>query len=219
MSNLIIAPSILSANWGKFAEEVLAVEHAGADWIHIDVMDGQFVPPITFGAELVKTLRRLTKLPLDVHLMVLTPEQQIEQFVKAGADSITIHFEATNDPTKTLKQIRSLGCKAGLALKPQTDVSKALPLLAEIDLLLVMSVNPGYSGQAFIPETLSKIRAARKLIQESGLNIKLQVDGGVKADSAKECVQAGANVLVAASYIYHSSSYKTAINSLRLLNT
>ncbi len=211
----LIAPSILASNWGQFAEEVKAIDQAGADWIHIDVMDGQFVPPITFGADLVKALKGVTKKTLDVHLMIETPEAQLEAFAKAGADIITVHQEACPHLHRTLQSIRELGVKAGVAINPSTPTNVLEPVIDLCDLVLIMTVNPGWGGQKFIPTSEKKIAEARKLIDASGKSIDLEVDGGVTAKTASICTSAGANVLVAGTAIFSESDYAAAISAIR----
>lgn len=212
----LIAPSILSADFSKLGEEIKAVERAGADWIHIDVMDGHFVPNLTIGIPVVKSIRKVTDLFFDVHLMIEHPERFIRGFADAGADGITIHVEACKDVEDILKEIRNLGCKSGLSLKPATPLEEIKPYLDLIDILLVMSVNPGFGGQKFMPEVIPKIREARKLIDESGKDILIEVDGGINNENARLVREAGADVLVSGSYVFKSKDYKKAIESLKL---
>ncbi|MCL4137558.1 UNVERIFIED_CONTAM: hypothetical protein GTU68_052042 [Idotea baltica] len=211
----VIAPSILAANWGTLREEIVAAEEAGADWFHLDVMDGQFVPPITFGEKIVATARAVTKLPLDVHLMINNPERQLEAIAAAGADRITVHVETCPHLHRTLDEIKKLGCKAGVALNPATSLETIRPILGDLDLLLVMTINPGWGGQALIPETLVKLRTAKALLDGVGSSAYLQVDGGVNSKTVSEIKKAGANSLVAGTAIFGSDDYKTAISSLR----
>ena len=212
----IIAPSILSANFSKLGEEIKAVEEAGAEWLHIDVMDGHFVPNITVGIPVVKSIRKITDLFFDVHLMIENPERYVERFADAGANGITIHIEACENAREILQSIRSFGCKAGLSLKPATPLESVKDYLDLIDILLVMSVNPGFGGQKFMPEVLPKIREARKLIDESGKNILLEVDGGICDENARIVREAGADVLVSGSYVFRSENYRKAIEKLLL---
>ncbi len=211
----LIAPSILASDWTKLGQEIQAVENAGADWIHLDVMDGQFVPPITFGPQLVSAARRVTTLPLDVHLMITQPEKQIQPFADAGADIVTVHAEACSDLPKTIELIHKAGVKAGVSIKPATSVDSIKDIIPEIDLFLVMSVEPGWGGQSFIPESIEKIKQVKKLIEQTGKNIHLEVDGGINEVTAKETTTSGADVLVAGSYIFKHGSYTTAIANLR----
>lgn len=212
---IIIAPSLLSANFGALESEIKNIEEAGADWLHIDVMDGSFVPPITFGDNMVTTAKKSSSLPLDIHLMIINPENHLEAFKSAGASTITIHIETVKDPTKTLTKIKSFGLKAGITLKPATPVSEIEPFLELCDLALVMTVNPGWSGQKFMPEGLKKIERIAELANRNKYNTLIEVDGGINAETAKQCVDAGANVLVAGSYVFGANNRKDAIRSLR----
>jgi ribulose-phosphate 3-epimerase len=197
-----IAPSILNADFGHLAEAVQRAEAGGADWIHVDVMDGAFVPNLTLGPMVVEGIRRATRLPLDVHLMIDEPRRYIGAFREAGADSMTIHLEADRHPHRTLAEIRACGARAGLALNPGTPVAHARDLVDELDLLLVMSVNPGFGGQPFITTSLRKLEDARKLLEERNPRCEIEVDGGVKLDNAPEVAHAGATVVVAGSFVY-----------------
>jgi len=198
-----IAPSILSADFAKLGAEVLDVEQGGADLIHVDVMDGHFVPNITIGPLIVEAIRPVTKLPLDVHLMIEDPDQYIEAFAKAGADYITVHVEATRHLHRTLHLIKSFGVKAGVVLNPATPVETIQHIIADIDMVLLMSVNPGFGGQKFIPEVLAKIKKVKELAAEKGAAIEIEIDGGVNPETAKLCIEAGATVLVAGSAVYN----------------
>ncbi|MCB9059603.1 MAG: ribulose-phosphate 3-epimerase [Calditrichae bacterium] len=216
-----IAPSILSADFARLAEQVKTVEQAGADIIHVDVMDGHFVPNITIGPLVVKALRPVTKLPMDVHLMIENPDRYIEAFAKAGADYITVHVEACTHLHRVLQQIKELNVKAGVSLNPHTPVSMIKHVLDQLDLILVMSVNPGFGGQKFIPESLKKLNQTRDLIEKSGFrNIEIEVDGGVSMENIKEIANAGADILVAGSAIFASADpAKTTKEMLNILNT
>ena len=211
-----IAPSILACNFSKLSEEIVAIEKAGADLIHLDVMDGHFVPNLTFGPPIIKSVRRYSKLVFDTHLMVQNPDDLLEEYANAGSDLITVHVEACNNLAETLERIRSLGCKAGVALKPKTDPLFLTKILDKIDLILVMTVNPGFGGQKFINEMLKKITVVKSLIGSN--HIDLEVDGGITQDNAKLVVKAGANILVAGSSIFGNGDekkYKRNINSMR----
>ena len=210
--SVLIAPSILSADFAKLGEEIAAVEQAGAHWIHVDVMDGHFVPNITIGAPVVKSLRKTTKLPLDVHLMISNPDAYVEAFATAGADIITVHAEACTHLHRTLQLIRSFGKKAGVSLNPHTSESVLAYVPDLVDLVLVMSVNPGFGGQAFIPAVLPKITRVREWMRSTGreADIHLEVDGGIAEGTAKQAVAAGADVLVAGNAIFGVPSGSTA---------
>lgn len=212
---ILIAPSILSADFARLADEVKAVEAAGADWLHVDVMDGRFVPTITIGPLVVKALRKVTRLPLDVHLMIVEPERYVEAFAEAGADTITVHVEACVHLHRTLAHIRSLGKRAGVTLNPSTNEDTLRYVLDVADQILVMSVNPGFGGQAFIPEVLPKVAAIRRMIDERGLPIDLEIDGGIGPDTAALAVAAGARVLVAGSAVFNGGDYAAAIQAIR----
>jgi ribulose-phosphate 3-epimerase len=210
-----IAPSILSADFGRLAEEVGAAESAGADWIHVDVMDGHFVPNLTIGPPVVRAVRKVTKLPLDVHLMIATPERYVEAFAEAGADVISVHVEACTHLHRTLQHIRSLGKRAGVVLNPATPEDTLRYVLGVTDLVLVMSVNPGFGGQKFIPEVLPKVRAIRQMIDERKLPIDLEIDGGIAPDTIAAAAEAGARVFVAGNAVFTRPSYSEAIAGLR----
>ena len=210
-----IAPSILSADFAKLGEEITAVERAGADYIHVDVMDGHFVPNITIGPLIVEAIRPVTKLPLDVHLMIENPDQYIAAFAKAGADYLTVHVEACRHLHRTIQTIKSFGIKAGVVLNPATPVDTIQHIIGDIDMVLLMSVNPGFGGQKFIPEVLPKITQVKQMAETKGLDIEIEVDGGINSETAVQCAQAGANVLVAGSAIYNQENYANAIAQLK----
>ena len=210
-----IAPSILSADFSRLGDEVKAVEDAGADWIHVDVMDGRFVPNITIGPLVVESLRKVTKLPLDVHLMIENADLYIEDFANAGADIISVHVEACPHLHRTIQSIKEKGVKAGVLLNPATTLFSLDEIIEQVDMVLLMSVNPGFGGQKFIKSVLSKIELLRNTLDESGVELDVEVDGGIKPDNADIIKQAGANVLVAGSAIFGSDDYKKAIEALR----
>jgi ribulose-phosphate 3-epimerase len=213
----IIAPSILSADFSKLGEEIAAVEAAGADWIHIDVMDGHFVPNITIGPGVVRSLRKLTRLPFDVHLMIKHPDQFLEAFAEAGSDMITVHVEAVHHLHRTITRIRELGPKAGVSLNPATPLALIEPIIADIDLLLVMTVNPGFGGQQFIRTMLPKIRQARERIDRQAPSALLEVDGGVTLANMPSILEAGADALVAGAAVFGSGDYAATIGKMKTL--
>lgn len=211
----IIAPSILSADGGRLADEIISVEKAGADWIHIDVMDGHFVPNITMGPAIIAALRKITGLPFDVHLMIENPENYIELFAAAGADIITVHVEATNHLHRLVDQIKKCGKKAGVSLNPATSLTQVEEILPDIDLLLIMTVNPGFGGQQFIKSMLTKITKAANLLSPLPQKPLLEVDGGVNLQNIKAIAQAGAQVLVAGNSVFNTPDYTKTILGLK----
>jgi ribulose-phosphate 3-epimerase len=210
-----ISPSLLSCDFSRLAEEVRAIEAAGADWIHVDVMDGRFVPNITLGPVVVEAIKRVATKPLDVHLMIVEPEKYVEAFAKAGADVLTVHQEATPHLHRVLQQIRAAGAKPSVVLNPSTPLSAIEEVLGDVDMVLLMSVNPGFGGQSFIESTVDKVRRLRAMLDARGLDVDIEVDGGINADTAKRVVAAGASVLVAGSYVFGAKDYAQAIRSLR----
>ena len=210
-----IAPSILSANFSRLGEEIRALEAGDADWVHVDVMDGRFVPNLTIGPLVVQAARKVTALPLDVHLMIVEPDALIPAFIEAGADLVTVHVEACPHLHRTLQGIKEQGVRAGLALNPATPLSMIEPILDELDLLLLMSVNPGFGGQRFIESTYSKIQAARQMIDERGLGTKISVDGGVNIENTARLAKVGVDVFVAGTAIFKHSNYAESIKGLR----
>lgn len=211
----LIAPSILSADASRLGEEIVAVDKAGADWIHVDVMDGRFVPNITMGPAIIGSLRKATKLPFDVHLMIKSPEAYVESFAEAGADYVTVHVEAANHLHRTIELIKKLGKKAGVSLNPATPLGAIEEILPEVDLLLVMSVNPGFGGQKFIKSSLSKIRRASEMIAKLPRKPLLEVDGGVNLENIGDIAKAGADVLVAGAAVFGTHGYKKTITDLK----
>lgn len=210
----MVAPSILSADFANLQRDLEAVTAAGADWIHVDVMDGHFVPNLTIGVPVVAALKKVSKIPLDVHLMIENPEKYVPDFIKAGADYLTIHVEATKDPVSLLRKIRAAGVKSGITLRPGTPLSLVEPLLGECDLVLVMTVEPGFGGQSFMADQIPKITRLRELIRQSGAKTLIEVDGGINAETARQCVDA--DVFVAGNYVFkHPDGFKAAIQKLK----
>lgn len=218
MNNVLVAPSILSADFANLERDIIKIEKAGADWIHIDVMDGHFVPNLTIGAPVVKALRKISPLTFDVHLMIESPEKYIKDFADAGADYITIHYEACeNNLHDVIQLIKSFNIKVGVSIKPNTDPIEIEPFIKDIDLILIMSVEPGFGGQSFMVNSLNKIKHFKDFILSNNLNhILIEVDGGINKETGKSCIEAGADVLVAGSYIYAANDTKQAINSLKI---
>lgn len=212
MSKIIISPSILSADFANLERDIKRVEDAGADWIHVDVMDGHFVPNITIGVPVVKSIKKVSNIPLDVHLMIENPEKYIQPFAQAGSDILTFHYEAVKDVSSVVNIIKSYGVKAGMSIKPKTPAEEILEFLPLLDLVLVMTVEPGFGGQSFIKVCAGKIPLIKKYASE---NLIIQVDGGINAETAKICTAYGANSLVAGNYIYKSGDIQKAVQSLR----
>lgn len=210
-----IAPSILSADFARLGEEIKDVERGGADYIHVDVMDGHFVPNITIGPLIVEAIRPITKLPLDVHLMIENPDQYIEAFAKAGADYITVHVEACRHLHRTIQLIKSTGAKAGVVINPATPVESLVHIIKDLDMVLLMSVNPGFGGQKFIHSVLPKIKQVKEMANALNPELEIEIDGGVNEETAKLCIEAGANVLVAGSAVFNQKDRAAAIASLK----
>jgi ribulose-phosphate 3-epimerase len=210
-----IAPSLLSADFSRLAEEVAVCEKGGADWLHVDVMDGQFVPNLTFGAKVIETVRKLTRLPLDVHLMVVQPEKYFDDFAAAGATGLTIHVEAAPHLHRQVQRIRELGCSPGVALNPSTGLETVREIVPDIDLLLVMTVNPGFGGQKFIPQMLAKVSRARDMLDAAGSGATLEVDGGISRDTIAQAHDAGADTFVAGNAVFTARDPRAEIAALR----
>jgi len=211
----VIAPSLLASNFLRLEDECKMLNESEADWFHLDVMDGRFVPNISFGLPVIEQIRKAAKKPCDVHLMILEPERYAEAFKEAGADILSVHFEACTHLHRNIQQIKSLGMQAGVAINPHTSVSFLQDVLGDIDLVCMMSVNPGFGGQKFIPRTLDKIRELRRMIDDNKLNVKIEIDGGVTVDNAKIIIDAGADVLVAGNTVFKSSDPKQTIKQLK----
>lgn len=213
----ILSPSILSADFGRLGEEIKAVTDAGAKYIHIDVMDGIFVPSISYGMPLIKSIRKITDAVFDVHLMITEPGRYIKEFVEVGADMITIHSEACKDVNETIRMIRDAGIKASIAINPETPVEKIIPYLDMVDMVLIMSVHPGFPCQKFIPDVLDKVRIIRHYCNDNQINTDIQMDGGINLDNVKDVLAAGVNVVVAGSSIYNGNPYKNTTEFLKIL--
>ena len=217
MKNTIIAPSVLAADFANLQRDIEMVNSSEADWFHVDIMDGVFVPNISFGFPVVEAINRFAKKPLDVHLMIVNPEKYLEAFKNAGAANITVHFEACSHLHRTIQQIKDLGCKVGVALNPHTPVSVLEDVIADIDLVLLMSVNPGFGGQKFIERTYNKIHKLRQLIDNQGVKPFIEIDGGVNSENAPHLIHAGANVLVAGNFVFSSKNPVKTIAELKNL--
>ncbi len=212
-----IAPSLLSVDFARLADDLAMIEGAGADWLHVDVMDGVYVPNLSFGVKVIETVRKLTTLPLDVHLMTVEPEKYFDSFAKAGANGLTIHVETAPHLHRQLMRIKELGCLAGATMNPATSLESVREVAGDLDLLLIMSVNPGFGGQKFIPQSLDKIRRARQLLDSAGSMAILEVDGGITRDTIRSCYQAGANTFVAGNAIFSAADPAAELRALRNL--
>ena len=210
-----IAPSVLSADFARLGDEVAEVERAGADMIHFDVMDGHFVPNLSIGIPVLESLRKVTRLPLDAHLMIENPERYVEVFVKAGANSVSVHAEVCKDIPAMAKRLHDLGARASIGINPETDVQRVLPFAAQLDMILIMSIHPGFGGQEFIPEALEKLRAVRRELDRRALKVDIEIDGGVKLDNIAEVKAAGANVFVSGSGIFGQGDYRKVVKEMR----
>ena len=210
-----IAPSVLSADFARLGDEVSEVERAGADMIHFDVMDGHFVPNLSIGVPVLESLRKVTRLPLDAHLMIENPERYVEVFVKAGANSVSVHAEVCTDIPAMAKRLHDLGTRASVGINPETDVQRVLPIAAHLDMILIMSVHPGFGGQEFIPEALEKLRVVRRELDRRALRVDIEIDGGVKLDNIAEVKAAGANVFVSGSGIFGQGDYRKVVKEMR----
>jgi ribulose-phosphate 3-epimerase len=215
MTTIKIAPSILSADFSRLKDEIQAVEAAGADWLHVDVMDGHFVPNITIGPVVVESVRKVTRMPLDVHLMITDPDKYAPEFIKAGADWVSIHPDTTPDPSATLQRIRELGARPSIAVNPDVSLEQVVGCLPDIDMILMMTVFPGFGGQAFIPDVLPKIERVRETIDERKLSVVVEADGGIKVDNIDRVVRAGAEIIVSGSGIFKSADYAATIRQMR----
>ena len=215
MRRIIVAPSLLACDFSRLAEEIRKVEEAGADWLHVDVMDGHFVPNITIGPVVVESIRKVTRLPLDVHLMIADPDKFAPEFIKAGADWVSIHPDTCKDPVASLKKIRELGAKASIAVNPDVPLEKVEACLSHLDMILMMTVFPGFAGQAFIEDVLPKIEKVKKIVVERKLPVLIEADGGIKADNIERVVRAGAEVIVSGSGIFKTPDYAETIRKMR----
>ena len=217
MSSPIIAPSVLACDFANLEREILMLNESQADWIHIDIMDGVFVPNLSMGIPVVEAINRHAKKPLDVHLMIVAPENHVEAFHRAGASSISVHVEVCRNLHRNVQQIKDLGCKAGVAINPHTSISELENIIADIDLVCVMSVNPGFGGQKFIKHTYSKVTQLKKMIQQSGSSAKIEIDGGVTLENAKALMDSGADVLVAGNFVFSAPNPSEIIRGLKMV--